>query len=85
MAKMVNKKLDSYRYYLQHHYNSDKINTRFGVRLEDNGRFGNHTVDQGAIRYHFTPATSVYANIGSAFGGYLTTAGLTLTYWYKPT
>lgn len=54
-------------YYAQHQYNSDKINTQVGVRLEDNDRFGNHTVAQGAIRYHFTPATSVYANIGSAF------------------
>ncbi|WP_049236154.1 TonB-dependent receptor plug domain-containing protein [Moraxella canis] len=59
--------IDSYGYYLQHQYNSDKINTQLGVRLEDNDRFGNHTVGQGAIRYHFTPATSVYANIGSAF------------------
>ncbi|WP_252512155.1 TonB-dependent receptor domain-containing protein, partial [Acinetobacter nosocomialis] len=26
-----------------------------------------HTVGQGAIRYHFLPNASVYANIGSAF------------------
>lgn len=59
--------IDSHGYYLQHQYNSNKINTQLGVRLEDNDRFGNHTVGQGAIRYHFTPATSVYANIGTAF------------------
>jgi vitamin B12 transporter len=37
------------------------------VRLEDNERFGDHTVGQAAIRYHFLPNASVYANIGSAF------------------
>ncbi|MFC0820534.1 TonB-dependent receptor plug domain-containing protein [Moraxella marmotae] len=58
---------ESYGYYLQHQYNSDKVNTQVGVRLEDNERFGNHTVGQGAVRYHFTPNSSVYANIGSAF------------------
>lgn len=61
------KQIDTVGYYAQHQYNSDKINTQIGVRLEDNDQFGNHTVGQGAIRYHFTPATSVYANIGSAF------------------
>ncbi|MFB6347940.1 TonB-dependent receptor plug domain-containing protein [Moraxella sp. ZJ142] len=58
---------ESYGYYLQHQYNSDKVNTQVGVRLEDNERFGNHTVGQGAVRYHFTPNSSIYANIGSAF------------------
>lgn len=37
------------------------------MRLEDNERFGNHTVGQGAIRYHFLSNASVYANIGTAF------------------
>ncbi len=59
--------IDTIGYYAQHQYNSDKLNTQVGVRLEDNERFGNHTVGQGAIRYHITPATSVYANVGSAF------------------
>ncbi len=59
--------IDTIGYYAQHQYNSDKLNTQVGIRLEDNERFGNHTVGQGAIRYHFTPKTSVYANIGSAF------------------
>ncbi|MDO5651501.1 MAG: TonB-dependent receptor [Moraxella sp.] len=54
-------------YYLQHQYNDDKFNTQVGVRLEDNERFGNHTVGQAAARYHFTPKMSVYANIGTAF------------------
>ncbi|PNP97547.1 TonB-dependent siderophore receptor [Moraxella sp. RCAD0137] len=59
--------IDTIGYYAQHQYNSDKVNTQVGVRLEDNERFGNHTVGQGAIRYRITPATSVYANVGSAF------------------
>ena len=59
--------IDTIGYYAQHQYNSDKLNTQVGVRLEDNERFGNHTVGQGAVRYHVTPATSVYANVGSAF------------------
>ncbi len=59
--------IDTIGYYAQHQYNSDKLNTQVGVRLEDNERFGNHTVGQGAVRYHITPATSVYANVGSAF------------------
>ena len=59
--------VDTIGYYLQHQYNSDKVNTQVGVRLEDHERFGNHTVGQGAVRYHITPATSVYANVGSAF------------------
>ncbi len=54
-------------YYVQHQYDSDTVNTQVGVRLEDNDRFGNHTVAQGAVRYHFTPATSAFVNIGTAF------------------
>lgn len=61
------RKIGSTGYYLQHQFNNNQINTQAGIRLEDNDRFGNHTVGQGAIRYHFNPATSVYANIGSAF------------------
>lgn len=60
-------KIDSLGYYLQHQYQSDKVNTQLGVRLEDNDRFGNHTVGQGSIRYHLTPKASVYTNIGSSF------------------
>ncbi len=54
-------------YYVQHQYDSDTVNTQVGVRLEDNDRFGNHTVAQGAVRYHFTSATSAFVNIGTAF------------------
>ncbi len=61
------KSIDSTGYYLQAQYDSDKLDGQVGVRLEDNEKFGNHTVGQGAIRYHFTPKTSVYANVGSAF------------------
>lgn len=60
-------KIKSQGYFIQHQFNTDKINTQAGIRLEDNEKYGNHTVAQGAIRYHFTPVTSVYANIGSAF------------------
>ncbi len=53
--------------YLQHQYKTDKISTQLGVRLEDNEKFGTHTVGQGAIRYFLLPTTSIYANIGTAF------------------
>lgn len=59
--------IDTIGYYVQHQYNTDKINAQLGVRVEDNERFGTHTVGQGSVRYHFTPTTSVYTNIGSAF------------------
>lgn len=59
--------IDSIGYYIQHQYNANGISTQLGARVEDNERFGTHTVGQGAIRYHFNPATSIYANIGSAF------------------
>ncbi len=38
-----------------------------GVRVEDNEKFGSHTVAQGGIRYQLLPNTSIYTNIGSAF------------------
>lgn len=59
--------VDSTGYYLQHQFKNEQFDTQVGVRLEDNERFGNHTVGQAAIRYHFLPNASVYANIGSAF------------------
>lgn len=59
--------IDTIGYYVQHQYNTNKINTQVGIRVEDNERFGTHTVGQGSVRYHFTPTTSVYTNIGSAF------------------
>ncbi len=61
------KSVNSTGYYLQHQLKNDLFDTQVGVRLEDNQRFGSHTVGQGAIRYHFLPNASVYANIGSAF------------------
>ena len=68
-ASILNGKqdIDSTGYYLQHQYKTDKISTQLGIRLEDNEKFGTHTVAQGAIRYQLLPLTSVYANIGSAF------------------
>lgn len=59
--------VESNGFYVQHQYNSKKLNTQLGARIEDNERFGSHAVGQGAIRYNFTPATSIYANVGSAF------------------
>lgn len=59
--------VDSTGYYLQHQFKNEQFDTQLGVRLEDNQRFGDHTVGQAAIRYHFLPNASVYANIGSAF------------------
>lgn len=59
--------IDSTGYYLQHQYKTDKLNTQLGVRVEDNEKYGTHTVGQGAIRYFILPSSSVYANIGSAF------------------
>ncbi|MGE8549974.1 MAG: TonB-dependent receptor plug domain-containing protein [Acinetobacter calcoaceticus] len=61
------KSVNSTGYYLQHQLKNDLFDTQVGVRLEDNQRFGTHIVGQGAIRYHFLPNASVYANIGSAF------------------
>ena len=59
--------IESTGYYVQHQFKNENIDTQVGVRLEDNERFGNHTVGQGAIRYHFLSNASVYANIGTAF------------------
>lgn len=60
-------KIKSTGYYLQHQYKGDVINSQVGVRVEDNDRFGQHTVGQGAIRYQFLPNTSIFANVGSSF------------------
>lgn len=59
--------VDSTGYYLQHQFKNELFDTQVGVRVEDNERFGTHTVGQGAVRYHFLPNASVYANIGTAF------------------
>lgn len=59
--------VDSTGYYLQHQYNGTKLNTQIGVRLEDNEKYGSHTVGQMAARYQLLPTTSIYANIGTAF------------------
>lgn len=62
-----NGSIDSVGYYLQHQYNDNKWNTQVGIRVEDNNKYGTHTLGQAAVRYHILPTTSVYANIGSAF------------------
>ena len=62
-----NRKNNSTGYFAQHQLKTDKIYTQIGIRLEDDERFGSHTVGQGAVRYHFSPTTSIYTNIGSSF------------------
>lgn len=60
--------IDSTGYFIQHQFNNDNgLNTQLGLRVEDNEKYGTHTVAQGAIRYQLLPTTSVYANIGTAF------------------
>lgn len=59
--------LDSTGYYLQHQYQSMHFNTQAGIRVEDNEKFGAHTVGQVGARVHFTPSFSMYSNIGTAF------------------
>ncbi len=58
---------DSTGYYLQHQYQIDALKTQAGIRVEDNQQFGTHTVGQMAARYSLTPASSIYANVGTAF------------------
>ena len=59
--------IDSTGYYIQHKYDQAGLNTQVGVRVEDNEKYGTHTVAQGSVRYQVLPFTSIYANIGSAF------------------
>lgn len=59
--------IDSNGYYVQHQYNNDGINTQVGLRVEDNEKYGTHTVGQVAVRYQLLPLTSIYTNIGTAF------------------
>lgn len=54
-------------YYLQHQYQDAVFSTQTGVRIEDNSAFGTHTTGQIAGRMQVLPATSIYANIGTAF------------------
>lgn len=61
------KDVSSKGYFIQHQYSSDEFDTQAGVRLEDHDEYGKHTVYQTALRYHFTPNTSLYTNFGSAF------------------
>ncbi|MFI7939285.1 TonB-dependent receptor plug domain-containing protein, partial [Acinetobacter baumannii] len=59
--------VNSTGYFVQHQYQNNGLNTQVGIRVEDNEKYGTHTVAQGAIRYQLLPLTSIYANIGSAF------------------
>lgn len=62
-----NKDVDSTGYFVQHQYQTEKLHTQFGLRVEDHETFGTHTVGQAAARYQILPATSIYTNIGTAF------------------
>jgi vitamin B12 transporter len=59
--------VDSQGYYLQHQYNANGLNTQAGIRVEDNEKYGTHTIGQIAARYQLFPLTSIYTNIGTAF------------------
>ncbi|WP_448761344.1 TonB-dependent receptor plug domain-containing protein [Acinetobacter tandoii] len=61
------KEVNSTGYFVQHQYQSEKLHTQLGVRVEDHETFGTHTVGQAAARYQILPATSIYTNIGTAF------------------
>ena len=61
------KTVESTGYFVQHQYQSEKLHTQLGVRIEDHKTFGTHTVGQAAARYQILPATSIYTNIGTAF------------------
>ena len=66
-GKKYNTDLDSKGYYIQHQYNQSDLNTQVGLRVEDNEKYGTHTVGQAAVRYQILPLTSIYTNIGTAF------------------
>ena len=59
--------LDTTGYYAQHQYQTERLKTQVGVRIEDHEKYGQHTVGQAAARYFLKPDFSVYGNIGSAF------------------
>jgi len=59
--------VDSTGYYVQHQFKGEKLNTQAGIRVEDNEKYGSHTVGQIAARYQVLPSTSIYTNIGTAF------------------
>lgn len=63
----LNEDISSTGYYVQHQLNTDNLHTQVGLRVEDNEKFGTHTVAQAAARYDFSSKTSIYSNIGSAF------------------
>ena len=62
-----NEKLKTTGYYLQHQYQANGVSTQAGIRVEDDDKYGTHTVGQLAGRIQIAPLTSVYANIGTAF------------------
>ncbi len=81
--------LDSTGYYAQHNYDSDKVHTQAGLRLEDHDKFGSHVVGQLAGRYNLNAKTSVYTNVGTGFkaptGNQLFYASTFIDTYTKPT
>ena len=61
------KDIDSTGYFIQHQYQTEKLHTQLGLRVEDHETFDTHTVGQAAARYQILPSTSIYTNIGTAF------------------
>lgn len=59
--------LDTTGYYIQHQYQSDRLNTQVGYRLEEHQKYGSHHVGQAGVRYQVQPNLSVYSNVGTAF------------------
>jgi vitamin B12 transporter len=59
--------VDSQGYYVQHQYLANGLSTQAGLRVEDNEKYGTHTIGQIAARYQVLPLTSIYTNIGTAF------------------
>ncbi|WKT72769.1 TonB-dependent receptor plug domain-containing protein [Acinetobacter variabilis] len=66
-TQAIDEDINSTGYYIQHQYQNHGFSTQLGLRVEDNEKFGTHTVAQGGIRYQLLPNTSIYTNIGSAF------------------
>lgn len=66
-TQALDEDIDSTGYYIQHQYQANGLSTQIGLRVEDNEKFGTHTVAQGGVRYQLLPNTSIYTNIGSAF------------------
>lgn len=59
--------LNTTGYYIQHQYQTDRLSTQVGYRIEDHEKYGSHDVGQAGGRFHLTQDFSIYGNIGTAF------------------